>query len=67
MEESGSGLGYFLNAKKYWLIVKPCREEEARERELFARTAINGTTERQEHLGAALGSRSYLEEYVNDK
>ena len=36
-------------------------------RELFAGTAINVTTEGQKHLGAALGSRSYLEEYVNDK
>ena len=45
--------------------MKPCREEEARE--LFAGTAINVTTEGQKHLGAALGSRSYLEEYVNDK
>ena len=65
LEESGPGLGYFPNAKKCWLIVKPCREEEARE--LFAGTAINVTTEGRKHLGAALGSRSYLEEYVNDK
>ena len=65
LEESGPGLGRFPNAKKCWLIVKPCRDEEARE--LFAGTAINVTTEGQKHLGAALGSRSYLEEYVNDK
>ena len=45
--------------------MKPCREEEARE--LFAGTAINVTTEGQKYLGALLGSRSYLEEYVNDK
>ena len=62
LEERGSGLGYFPNAKKCWLIVKPCREEEARE--LFAGMAINVTTEGQKHLGAALGSRSYLEEYI---
>ena len=65
LEESGPGLSYFPNAKKCWLIVKPCREEVARE--LFAGTAINVTTEGQKHLGAALGSRSYLEEYVNNK
>ena len=29
--------------------------------------AINVTTEAQKHLAAALGSRSYLEESVNDK
>ena len=45
--------------------MKPCREEEARE--LFAGTAINVITEGQRHLGSALGSRSSLEEYVNDK
>ena len=45
--------------------MKLCREEEARE--LFAGTAINATTEGQKHLGAELGSRSYLEGYVNDK
>lgn len=64
-EESDPGLGYFSNAKICLRIVKPCREEEARE--LFAGTAINVTTEGQKHLGAAVGSRSYLEEYVNDK
>ena len=62
---AGPGLGYFPNAKKCWLIVKPCREEGARG--LFAGTAINVTTGEQKHLGALLGSRSYLEEYVNDK
>ena len=45
--------------------MKPSREEEARE--LFAGTATNVTTEGQKHIGAALGSRYYLEEYVNDK
>ena len=60
---SSPGLGYFPNAKTCWLIVKPCREEEAIE--LFAGTAINVTIEGQKHLGALLGSRSYLEEYVN--
>ena len=38
LEESGPGLGYFPNAKKCWLIVKPCSEQEARE--LFAGTAL---------------------------
>ena len=30
-------------------------------------TGINITTEGRKHLGAALGSRSYLEEYVGGK
>ena len=34
---------------------------------MFAGTGINITTERRKHLGAALGSRSYLEQYVGGK
>ena len=64
LEESGSELGSFPNAKKCWLIVKPCKEVA---RDFFAGTAINATAEGYKHLGAALGSRSHLEEYVNEK
>ena len=34
---------------------------------MFAGTGINITTEGRKHLGAALGSRSYLEHYVGGK
>ena len=34
---------------------------------MFAGTDINITTEGRKHLGAALGSRSYLEQYVGGK
>ena len=34
---------------------------------MFRDTAINVTTEGHKHLGAALGSRSFLEEYVGEK
>ena len=63
--DNGPALGYFPNAKKCWLITKPEREEAAKE--VFGETMINITTEGQKHLGAALGSRSYLEEYVGEK
>ena len=63
--DSGPALGYFPNAKTCWLITKPEREEAAKE--VFGETMINITTEGQKHLGAALGSRSYLEEYVGEK
>ena len=53
--------GYFPNDKKCWLIIKPEREQAARE--VFRDTAINVTVEGHKHLGAALGSRSFLEEY----
>ena len=48
-----------------WLVVKP--EKEGRAKEMFAGTGINITTEGRKHLGAALGSRSYLEHYVGGK
>ena len=53
------------NAKKCWLNTKPEKEEEARA--FFGATAINVTIEGYKHLGAALGSRSYFEEYVGGK
>ena len=34
---------------------------------MFAETGINITTEGRKHLGAALRSRSYLEQYVGGK
>ena len=65
MRQVGSPLGYYPNPKKCWLVVKP--EKEGRAKEMFAGTGINITTEGRKHLGAALGSRSYLEHYVGDK
>ena len=55
LSESGPPLGYFPNAKKCWLIIKPEREKAARE--VFRDTAINVTVEGHKHLGAAPGSR----------
>ena len=57
-------MGCFPNAKKCWLIIKPEREQVASE--VFGDTAINVTTEGHKHLGEALGSRSFLEEYVGE-
>ena len=54
ISESGPALGYFPNAWKCWLIIKPEREQAARE--VFRGTAINVTMEGHKHLGAALGS-----------
>ena len=65
LSSSGPALGYLPNAKKCWLITKPEKEEEARA--VFGATAIDITTEGYRHLGAALGSRSYFEEYVGEK
>ena len=64
LSSSGPALGYLPNAKTCWLITKPEKEKEARA--VFGATAINITTEGYNHLGTALGSRSYFEEYVGE-
>ena len=61
----GPDIGYFPNAKKCWIIAKP--EKEALVREVFKDTVINVTVEGQKHLGAVIGSRDYLQDYVNEK
>ncbi|XP_068704061.1 uncharacterized protein [Montipora foliosa] len=61
----GPDIGYFPNAKKCWIIAKP--EKEALVREAFKDTVINVTVEGQKHLGAVIGSRDYLQEYINEK
>ncbi|PFX13573.1 hypothetical protein AWC38_SpisGene22326, partial [Stylophora pistillata] len=61
----GPDIGYFPNGKKCWIIAKP--EKEALVREAFKDTAINVTVEGQKHLGAVIGSRDYLQDYVNEK
>ena len=63
-----SDLGYYPNAGKCWLVAKPDKEEI--DRSIFEEIAIiiiNVTTEGQKHLGATLGSRSYLEQYIKGK
>ena len=61
----GVGYGYHPNGTKTHLVVKA--EHATKARELFAGTGVNVTTEGKRHLGAAVGSRSYMEEYVTGK
>ena len=65
MKIVGPKSGYFPKATKCWLIVKPDKFEEAKS--AFDGTDINVTCESRRHLGALLGSRLYLEEYVGNK
>ena len=65
LSESGPALGYFPNAKKCWLITKPEKEHAAMG--VFGDTAIHITAEGHKHIGTALGSRSYLKEFVGEK
>ena len=61
----GEGYGYYLNAAKSVLLVKPQHEELARE--IFSGTDIVIRTDGQRHLGAALGTEAFCNEYVQLK
>ena len=50
--------GYFPNAKKTWLVVKPQYVELACS--LFADCRVNATADGKPYLGAAVGSPSYV-------
>ena len=61
----GPEYGYHANASKTWLVVK--QEYLSLATEPFADSGIQVTVEGRRHLGAALGTRSFTEAYVNDK
>ena len=61
----GPDFGYFPNASKTVLIVKP--EHLAAAESIFVNTNIQITAQGQRHLGAALGTRSFTEAYVSQK
>ena len=59
--EHGPKLGYYPNAEKSWLIIKPDRNEEAKE--LFGNTNINITTQGRKYLGGYIGEADGEKEY----
>ena len=61
----GPPFGYHPNASKTYLVVK--EEHEGKARQIFANTAVNITTQGKRHLGAAIGSNIFTEEYVSNK
>eukprot|EP00731_Ephydatia_muelleri_P007729 Em0004g67a len=58
----GPSYGYYANAKKTWLVVK-----EAHYTSAFHGTNLNITTTGKPHLGAPLGTQSFVTQYVKDK
>ena len=58
----GPSYGYFPNRNKTYLIVKP--EYVAQATSLFAEQGIQVTAEDHIHLGAAIGSTVFREEFV---
>ena len=57
--------GYHPNPSKTWLVVKPehCSAAEAH----FEGTEVNISTQGQRYLGATLGSRPFVKEFVKKK
>ena len=65
LQDLGSLYGYYPNTLKTWLIVTPAYLLDARR--LFEGTGVQVTVEGRHHLGAALGSRFFTEQYVSEK
>ena len=65
LSNHGPLYGYYPNARKTHLIVK--EEHEVSAKEIFDGTGVLITAEGERHLGAAIGSRSFAEKYVNNK
>ena len=61
----GPAYGYHPNSSKTYLIVK--EEHESKAKELFADTDVHITINGKRHLGAAIGAKSFSEEYVSRK
>ena len=59
----GPLFGYYPNLCKTWLLVKPEHHQTAEE--CFYGTGVNITTEGLRHLGAVLGSDSFVRSKVN--
>ena len=61
----GPAYGYHVNASKTWLVVKEPHHSAAISS--FGNTQVNITTEGKPHLGAALGTQTYIDQYVIHK
>ena len=64
--DSGGKYGYFVNEGKSWLIAKN-RNILERAKLVFEGSEINFTCEGKRHLGAALGSETYRNQYSAEK
>ena len=64
-DQLGPLYGYYPNAKKTWLVVKPQHLEQAHQ--VFADINVNITAEGRPYLGAAIGTTSCIADYVAKK
>ena len=60
----GPPFGYFPNAKRTWLVMKPQLELA---NSLFADTCVQVTADGRSYLSAAVGSISYIRSYVSNE
>jgi len=65
LSQLGPLFGYYPNAKKTWLVVKPQHLELAHH--VFSGSNVNITAEGRPYLGAAIGTASYISNYVSQK
>ena len=63
--DKGPAFGYHANSSKSWLVVK--EEHLPKAESIFAETGIHITCTGRRHLGAALGTPEFVEEYVMEK
>ena len=62
---AGPKFGYYPNARKSHLIVKPELADEAKK--MFENTNVQISTNGQRHLGAAIGTQEFIEAYAEQK
>ena len=65
IKSEGPKYGYYQQEMKTWLIVKPEFVSEAKR--IFCDTKVNITTCGRKHLGAAIGSDEFRDEFINNK
>jgi len=65
LRATGPQYGYHPNPSKTWLVVKPEHLPAAEEQ--FHDTGVKVTSQGQRHLGAALGSKNFVEDFVREK
>ena len=65
LKSLGPAFGYHPNPSKTWLLVKEEYLETAKE--IFAKSGINISSTGRQHLGSALGSDSFVNEFVKSK
>ena len=64
--QEGTKLGYDVNEKKSWLILKR-HDDLDKAQDIFQGSEIKFSTSGQRHLGAAIGSSDFKAKYVREK